>query len=408
MVKPNRKTRDSDLSKIQQRWVSPPKDRPWAKIPVDLIDGKRWRGMSVNARRILDALICQHFRYCQKDNGDLQISYSGFMKAGVTGRRHASAAIKELLASGMIKAKQGISKSPFLRSPSLYELTFYGGNSGGLIKIANRAFVFVPVDVMESPEWCKLSINARRMLDRLLIENRNHRNKQNGQLRVSFRQFAGHGIGWRLIAPSIEELTGAGLLAITWPKQRGPMQPPNLYRLTFSGTIDGPPTWRQSTIIPFPKKPKRCSKNETLAMQFKKYSIVPDSDTVLVPDSDTVLVPDSDTVDPPALVPDGDTSSTLLVHSIEHEPQTNRLTATGRASDRADRVTAYAMAHAGWIAKYGLPTHEEANILRQCYALGDTSADEWAVIQHHIRPSAGKQPEAGLHSENERRRLDHR
>jgi hypothetical protein len=51
--------------------------------------------------------------------------------------------------------------------------------------------------------------------------------------------------------------------------------PANLYRLTFLGTMDGPATCKpepKPDVIPFPKKPKRKSKMETLAMQFKKDS----------------------------------------------------------------------------------------------------------------------------------------
>jgi hypothetical protein len=57
-------------------------------------------------------------------------------------------------------------------------------------------------------------------------------------------------------------------------------------------------------------------------------------------------------------------------------------------------VTAYAIAYRNWIARYGLPTHEEAGILRACYQLGETTAAEWSVIEGFIRPKDGKPPEA--------------
>jgi len=79
------------LSKIQQRWIAPPKDKPWVKIPIDVMDGERWHSLSVNDRRMLDALMCQHFRYFQRSNGDLEISFGGFLRAGITHRRYVAA-----------------------------------------------------------------------------------------------------------------------------------------------------------------------------------------------------------------------------------------------------------------------------------------------------------------------------
>jgi hypothetical protein len=81
-------------------------------------------------------------------------------------------------------------------------------------------------------------------MDRLLIENTLHRlGEENGDLRVSYQQFVGHGVGRRLIAPALQELVYAGLLAITQSKPNGKFKPANLYRLIFLGTMDGPATW---------------------------------------------------------------------------------------------------------------------------------------------------------------------
>jgi hypothetical protein len=85
----------------------------------------------------------------------------------------------------------------------------------GYVQSSNRAFAWVPIEVMESPAWCGLSINAKRVMDRLLIENWRHKGEGNGRLRMPYRQFVGHGIGRRLIAPVLRELAEAGLLAFT-------------------------------------------------------------------------------------------------------------------------------------------------------------------------------------------------
>jgi hypothetical protein len=63
-----------------------------------------------------------------------------------------------------------------------------------------------------------------------------------------------------------------------------------------------------------------------------------------------------------------------------------------------DQVVAYAMAHAAWIAKYGLPTPAEVAVLRACYGVSVATlaqristgrliaAEEWAIIACHIHP----------------------
>ena len=158
---------------------------------VDVIQSEAWRSLSVNARRVHDALTCQHFRYEQRDNGDLQISYRGFESARVT-ERMVAPAIRELIAAGFITTRQGIPPNGIMRPPTLYGLAVYA--KAGVVKTASRPFVFVPVEVMESPEWCALSINARRIMDRLLWENFRHRAEENGSLQVSFGQFAECGV----------------------------------------------------------------------------------------------------------------------------------------------------------------------------------------------------------------------
>jgi hypothetical protein len=270
MVKPNRKTRDSRLNKIQQKWIAPPRGKQWARIFIDEMDGESWRSLSVNARRMYDALICQHFRYWQGSNGELQVSYSGFQRAGIPNRREVAAAKRELIAAGKIACESRPNPDPNLKRPlTVYELPTYR-KSGGFLQEANRAFVWIPVEVMESPAWCNLSINAKRVMDRLLIENRRHEGEGNGKLRVSYSQFVGHGIGRRLIAPALRELAEAGLLDISTEPRMGEYVGPNLYRITFIGTVDGPATWRMPNVTPLPKKPKRKSRKEVLLDDFKR------------------------------------------------------------------------------------------------------------------------------------------
>jgi hypothetical protein len=269
MVKPNAKTRNSRLSKIQLQWISPPRDRPWVKIPVDVIEGEAWRSLGVNERRFLDALMCQHFRYCQKSNGELELTQGAFLRAGITAGRYVASARSRLEELRLIACKQ-VPNPDYIRPKTLYEILFYR-ETKGLQEEAKRRFVWATVEVMESPAWCALSINSRRVLDRLLIEHMRHRNEHNGYLRVSYEQFIGQGIYKNsLISSALEELVEADLLEVTKSPRMGEFKGPNLYRLTFHGTLDGPPTWKPPpVIIPLPRTPKRPSFKSILADGFK-------------------------------------------------------------------------------------------------------------------------------------------
>jgi hypothetical protein len=50
----------------------------------------------------------------------------------------------------------------------------------------------------------------------------------------------------RLISRAVNELIEAGLLAVAHGAKRGSQRPLNRYRLTFLGTLNGPPTWRNA------------------------------------------------------------------------------------------------------------------------------------------------------------------
>jgi hypothetical protein len=60
------------------------------------------------------------------------------------------------------------------------------------------------------------------------------------------------------------------------------------------------------------------------------------------------------------------------------------------------RIEAYAMAHANWIGRFGLPTHDEVALLRACYVLPKTTAVEWTVISAHFTAAIAERKAAGL------------
>jgi hypothetical protein len=239
-----RMRRRKHLNKLQLQWINPPLDKPWVRLFIDVLELKAWRNLSVNARRIHDALTCWYFRNHQQENGQIKISYRQFERSGVA-RNSIAGAIRELNDAGFIAIKHGEPSKDVMTPPSLYRLCVYDkAESDGLQKTASRLFAFMPIDVIESPLWCGLSINARRILEHLLIMNIGLWSEQNGKLRVSVREFAKHGVGRRFTAGAVKELINAGLLAVTKGKARGSQRPPNFYRLTFLGTIDNPATWK--------------------------------------------------------------------------------------------------------------------------------------------------------------------
>jgi hypothetical protein len=71
--------------------------------------------------------------------------------------------------------------------------------------------------MMESPAWKALSLNARRVLDRIEIEFGKHRGKPetNGELIVTYDDFVKYGICRRLVRPAINEVVALGFVRIT-------------------------------------------------------------------------------------------------------------------------------------------------------------------------------------------------
>ena len=120
-------------------------------------------------------------------------------------------------------------------------------------------WAFISLEVMESDAYRSLSINARRAIDRLIIENFRHNRLENGALRVSARQFQEWGVTKDCVTPAIRELEERGLIDVSPGEATGALRPPLIYRLTFYGTLDNPPTneWRNWNSEQWPNTPNR-------------------------------------------------------------------------------------------------------------------------------------------------------
>jgi hypothetical protein len=239
------------LNKMQRAWIEPPKrvrsrraryhqepKRPWVRLFLDVLEHDAYRGLSINARRAYDALVCHLHRSGSIENGSLDVSHKTFETFGVT-HRYVASALRELEDARLIWSSRAEQKHPLLPAAKRYGVTTYADET-------KRAFAWVYLDFLESKSYRGLSINARRVLERLLIENTMHRYKANGLLRVSARQFGQHGVNTRFTCGAIRELEKARLLGVIKGKPNGKYAAANLYRLKFLGTVDGPATWRRS------------------------------------------------------------------------------------------------------------------------------------------------------------------
>src|SRR5262249_34930956 len=64
----------------------------------------------------------------------------------------------------------------------------------GAVMKAARQFVPLPRELLETAAWRSLGINARRLLDFLMVEHMRHGGKRNGYLLAPRRQLAEFGI----------------------------------------------------------------------------------------------------------------------------------------------------------------------------------------------------------------------
>ncbi len=81
---------------------SPPHGEPWVWITANLLASCAWRGMTVNARRVLDRILLEHMAHAGKENGSLQVTHRQFIEAGVS-RDYVADAIDELAHLRLIK-----------------------------------------------------------------------------------------------------------------------------------------------------------------------------------------------------------------------------------------------------------------------------------------------------------------
>jgi DNA-binding FadR family transcriptional regulator len=95
-----------------------------------------------------------------------------------------------------------------------------------------------------------MSLSARRVLDRIMIELAHHGGNDNGKLPVTYDHFEEYGIHREAIPPGIRELEALGFVEVTQRGRAsaGEFRSPNLFRLTCVNCRSAPnPTheWRR-------------------------------------------------------------------------------------------------------------------------------------------------------------------
>ena len=96
----------------------PPKGEPWVWLTRDLLRSQAWRGLGINARRLVDFLLIEYMNHGGKRNGHL-LAPREHLEAFVIGRRHITAAIDEARIARLIDVKRGTG-----RRPSTFALTW--------------------------------------------------------------------------------------------------------------------------------------------------------------------------------------------------------------------------------------------------------------------------------------------
>jgi len=108
-------------------------------------------------------------------------------------------------------------------------------------------FVARTKDVLESYAYRVLSLSARKVLDRIELENMYHGGADNGKLPVTYEDFQKYGMDRGAIAPAIREAVALGFLEVTEPGCAGnaEFRSPNKFRLTYLPAHGVTTSWGQ-------------------------------------------------------------------------------------------------------------------------------------------------------------------
>lgn len=103
----------------------------------------------------------------------------------------------------------------------------------------DQPWIWYTREMLESPAWSAISINGRRVLDRLILEHMSHAGTENGNLIATHDQFLTFGISSNQIKPAVDELVFLGFIRCERGGRWAGRNTPSRYRLTWLGDSSG-------------------------------------------------------------------------------------------------------------------------------------------------------------------------
>ncbi len=113
-----------------------------------------------------------------------------------------------------------------------------------------EAWIWQTLKMLESPAHRALGINARRVLDFLMIEWMHHGGTENGRLLAPYNQLTAFGLPKSEIRRAIDELEAFGFIDVLKGKRLCGQAQASRYGLTWFSTAEGEPAnnrWKRIT-----------------------------------------------------------------------------------------------------------------------------------------------------------------
>ena len=101
---------------------------------------------------------------------------------------------------------------------------------------SNQAWSWLTSELINSFAWRSMSVNCRKLIDRLLLEHCNHGGLENERLVCTYKDFQEYGLTRNKIRSAIEEADFLGLVKHQRGERVFAKNQPNSYRITFYGS----------------------------------------------------------------------------------------------------------------------------------------------------------------------------
>jgi hypothetical protein len=101
--------------------------------------------------------------------------------------------------------------------------------------LAGKSWVPHTAELLASPAWRYRSVNAVRFINLLELEHARHNGRENGFLKLTWRQMRNAGVGSDYIADTISEVEATGLVTVTHRGSYagGARNNPSTYQLNY-------------------------------------------------------------------------------------------------------------------------------------------------------------------------------